>query len=240
MSVLVSRGNGETDFAIVPTDGRPPGLTWNYDRREMLADAVVHAVAVALALGAATHLAITAGTLATLPECASLLIYAIALIGMFGISAVYNLWPVCPRKWLLRRFDQSAIYLMIAAGYTPFLVRARAETLSIAFLVGVWLAAAAGIALKLVAPARCDRRSVVLYLLLGWTGALALTVAGRVLPASTLALIAAGGIVYSAGVIFYFWERLRYQHAIWHGFVLAGTACQYSAVLDCLPRAVAG
>src|SRR3954469_21335709 len=82
-------------------------------------------------------------------------------------SAAYNLWPVSRIKWLLRRFDHSAIYLLIAATYTPFTVQMRSGLAS-GLLVGIWTAAAVGIVLKLVLPGRFDRLSLVLYLLLGW------------------------------------------------------------------------
>ena len=137
-----------------------------------------------------------------------------------------------PVKWLLRRFDHSAIYVLIAATYTPFLVEMNDRVVGIALLVGVWSVALAGIALKVFYPGRFDKLSVGLYLALGWSGVMAYDSIVASLPGTVLWLIAAGGVLYSLGVIFHAWERLRFQNAIWHSFVLLAAACHYTAVLD--------
>jgi hemolysin III len=153
---------------------------------------------------------------------------------MLGISAAYNVYPVCRTKWLLRRLDHSAIYVLIAATYTPFLATTELTMASAGLLAAVWLVAIGGVLLKLLLPGRLDRLSVALYLLLGWAGAAAYPVMAT-LPSSTLLLIAAGGVLYSAGVGFHLWESLRFQNATWHAFVLVAAGCHYTAVLDCLP-----
>jgi len=103
---------------------------------------------------------------------------------------------------------------------------------SVGLLAGVWTIAAVGIVLKLVLPGRLDNLSIALYLAMGWSGAMVYNTLVETLPASVLWLIAAGGLLYSFGVIFHVWERLRFQNAIWHGFVLLGASCHYSAVLS--------
>ena len=149
---------------------------------------------------------------------------------MLGLSATYNLWPVSPRKWLLRRFDHSAIYLLIAATYTPFISQLGDQAFATNFLIGVWGVAIAGALLKLNFPGRFDKLSIVLYLAMGWSGILAYEKVANVLPSSILLLIAMGGGLYTLGVLFHSWERLRFQNAIWHGFVVLGAACHYTAV----------
>jgi hemolysin III len=216
------------------SDHRPLGLTWNYDRTELLADGVVHAIGVALALiGAVLILVVVSRDVTEGPKTASVLIYATGLLTMLGLSAAYNLWPLSPTKWLLRRFDHSAIYLLIAATYTPLIVQMKVEMTTVGLLVGVWSMAIVGIVLKLVFPGRLDRLSIGLYLLLGWSGMMAYE-GFATLPRLALWLIAAGGMLYSAGVLFHLWERLRFQNAIWHGFVLIGACCHYAAILDCV------
>jgi hemolysin III len=140
--------------------------------------------------------------------------------------------PVSRAKWVLRRFDHSAIYVLIAATYTPFIAEMPVSATSIGLLAGVWSIAVVGIVLKLVLPGRLDKLSIALYLAMGWSGAMVFNTLVATLPPSVLWLIAAGGLLYSFGVIFHVWERLRFQNAIWHGFVLLGASCHYSAVLS--------
>jgi hemolysin III len=159
-------------------------------------------------------------------------IYAAGLITMLALSATYNLFPVSRWKWILRRFDHSAIYVLIAATYTPFIAHMPMSVTSVALMAGVWGVAVVGIVLKLFFPGRFDRQAIVLYLALGWSGVMVYDVIADALPKFTLCLIAIGGVLYSAGVVFHVWERLRFQNAIWHGFVLLAASCHYAAVLD--------
>jgi len=207
-------------------------IRWEFDRAELIADGVVHGLGIAFGLIAATTLIVLTGIYASTAQIVSVSIYAAGLVAMLGISATYNLWPVSPVKWLLRRFDHSAIYVLIAATYTPFLVEMNDRVVGIALLVGVWSVATAGIALKVFYPGRFDKLSVGLYLALGWSGVMAYDSIVASLPGTVLWLIAAGGVLYSLGVIFHAWERLRFQNAIWHSFVLLAAACHYTAVLD--------
>jgi hemolysin III len=167
-------------------------------------------------------------------EFTAILVYGIGLVTALTVSAFYNLWPVSPVKWMLRRFDHSAIYLLIAGTYTPFITQMKASMESLVLLVGMWLTCMGGIALKLGYPGRFERLSIVLYLLLGWSGVIAYDSVFGTLPYFTLWLLAAGGILYTVGVAFHLWESLRFQNAIWHAFVLIAAACHYGAVLDCL------
>jgi len=207
-------------------------VRWNYDRAELIADGVVHILGIAFGLIAATALVIFTALYASTKEIVSVSIYVVGLLAMLGFSATYNLWPVSPVKWLLRRLDHSAIYILIAATYTPFLARMNDPVMATVLLIGVWSVAIAGIALKMFMPGRFDRLAVGLYLALGWSGVIAYDSLVSSLPTSTLWLVAIGGVVYSLGVIFHAWERLRFQNAIWHSFVLLAAGLHYTAVLD--------
>jgi len=202
---------------------------WDYDRGEMIADGIVHVLGNALAIvGAAVLFVIAAhGTTA---EFTAVAIYLLGLMAMFGFSAAYNLWPVSPIKWWLRRLDHSAIYLLIAATYTAFVLPLGGVTPVIVLTV-LWTTALVGIALKLLWPGRFDRASIALYLIMGWSGLFVLGPIAAALAPMTLALIVAGGVLYSVGVVFHVWRALRFQNAIWHGFVLAAALCHYTAVL---------
>src|SRR5262245_719843 len=209
-------------------------ISWDYDRAEIIADGVVHAIGVCLGLIGALTLVVIAVKLERI-EVAPILVYVIGLVTMLGLSAAYNMWPVSPATWVLRRFDHSAIYLLIAGTYTPFLAQMKSVLASVGLGVGVWLSAVIGMALKLALPGRFDRLAVVLCLLLGWSGVVAYDSLASALPSETLWLLAIGGILYSVGAVFHVWQSLHFHNAIWHGFVLLAASCHYSAILACLP-----
>lgn len=209
-------------------------MRWDYDKHEIIADGIVHAIGVIVGTASIIALLVVAAPTVGAWEFTSILVYGLGLLTVLTVSALYNLWPVSPLKWMLRRFDHSAIYLLIAGTYTPFITQMKASAESIALLVGVWLTSVVGIALKLSFPGRYDRLSILLYLFLSWSGVMAYESVFGALPSSTLWLLAIGGVLYTAGVVFHLWESLRFQNAIWHAFVLVAAACHYGAVLDCL------
>jgi hemolysin III len=207
-------------------------IGWNYDRAELIADGIVHGVGVFSGLIAATVLIVLAGVFASAYQIVTVSVYAAGLLAMLGFSAAYNLWPISRRKWLLRRFDHSAIYVLIAATYTPIFAELDDRLFALSLLAGVWGVALVGIILKLFRPGRFDRLSVGLYLAMGWSGVIAYHAGLSSLPRFAIWFILAGGLLYSFGIIFHTWQRLRFQNVIWHCFVLLGAACHYTAVLD--------
>ncbi|KAB0266969.1 PAQR family membrane homeostasis protein TrhA [Microvirga brassicacearum] len=211
---------------------QPPESRYrNFDAAEVRVDAIVHVAGVGFALAGAVTLLVSAFHLSW-GEYAAVWIYATGLVVVLGVSATYNMWPVSRVKWILRRFDHSAIYLLIAGTYTPFLTRINGGVVSPGLLAGIWTTAGIGMLLKLLMPGRFDRLSILLYLGLGWSGFVFYDAVFAVLPASTMWWLAAGGLLYTIGVVFHIWERLRFQNAIWHAFVLIAAACHYGAVLD--------
>src|SRR3954451_5857862 len=219
-------------FASTSAHAARGAMRWNYDRAELIADGVVHGIGVFAGLLSATVLGVLTAIYATTLEGGAVSIYVAGLLSMLILSATYNLWPVSPTKWVLRRFDHSAIYVLIAATYTPFIAALKDTLFSVALLLGVWGVAIFGIVLKLRWPGRFDALSIGLYLALGWSGIMMYDRVIAVMPTSVLACVLTGGILYSLGVIFHSWRRLRFQNAIWHGFVLLGAAFHYTAVLD--------
>jgi hemolysin III len=207
-------------------------MHWNYDRAELIADGVVHIVGVSFGLIAATVLIVLTALYATVLDIVAVSVYVAGLLAMLVLSATYNLWPVSRAKWVLRRFDHSAIYMLIAATYTPLIIEVKDSFFAIALLIGVWCVAIVGIVLKLALPGRFDRLAVGLYLAMGWSGLMLYDAVVKALPTMALAFLIAGGVFYSLGVIFHAWRRLRFQNVIWHCFVLSGAACHYTAVLD--------
>jgi hemolysin III len=208
----------------------PSQFSWDYDRSELLADGIVHMLGVIIAIGGAAVLIVIAVHAGDITRLTAVSIYLAGFLSMFLLSAVYNLWPVSPVKWWLRRFDHSAIYLLIAATYTAFMLPMYGAAPA-ATLAAVWSAALAGITIKILWPGRFDKMSIALYLTMGWSGVLTFGPVSAVLAPITLFLIAVGGALYSVGVVFHVWNSLRFQNAIWHGFVLAAAVCHYAAVV---------
>ena len=219
---------------MVISNGQPASVTWDYDRGELVADGIVHAIGVSLGVVGAIVIVVAAANSARDADMPSIVIYTIGLLSMLGFSAAYNTWPISRAKWVLRRFDHSAIYVMIAGTYTAFIGQMKGDFVSISLLIGVWLTAVVGVTLKLLLPGRFDRLAVILYLILGWSGAVAYEPVVAVLPSLSIWLLVAGGALYSAGVVFHGWQSLRFQNAIWHSFVLVAACCHYSAILCCV------
>lgn len=200
--------------------------------RERAADAVMHALGLAGGVAACVMLALVAAPHAATGEALGLLPYGAGLLAMLGCSAAYNLArDAATWKPLLRRLDHAAIFLMIAGTYTPITLLAIGGWRGWGLLAAVWAGAVGGMALKLAAPQRFERAAIVAYLLLGWAGLAMLDTLLATLSGRDLALLVAGGLLYSIGVVFHLATRLAYHTAIWHGFVLAAAACHFAVVL---------
>jgi hemolysin III len=212
-------------------------FTKPYDRAELIADAILHAAGIGFAV---TGLALLISMADGLPsfQSTSVWIYGIGLVTVITTSAAYNAWPLGSTKLLLRRFDQSAIYLFIAATYTPII--ARTDIASNKILLGaIWAVAWLGVVLRFAFPHRFERLALLLCLALGWSGLLAYDLVFRPLATTTVCLIMVGGVLYSIGVVFHLWDNLRFQNAIWHGFVISAAALQFVAVFDLVSAAAA-
>ncbi len=200
-----------------------------YDREELIADGIIHGAAIVAVLYGGLFL-LTRDTRIGTAQIAGLVVYLVALLCMLSFSMAYNLWPRSPVKWILRRFDHSAIYLMIAGTYTPLLLQLLNGALAAILGATVWIGALAGVCIKVMRPGRYDGIAIAAYLALGWVGVFAASSFMAVLPLATMVLIVIGGLLYSAGVPFYLWEKLRFQNAIWHVFVVAAAAAHFVAI----------
>jgi hemolysin III len=207
-----------------------------YSPGELVADGFVHAAALLAGVIAFTLLFWKAPLRGGIGEGLAMAVYAAGFFLMFGFSLAYNMTPNSPAKWILRRCDHSAIYLMIAGTYTALLSQI-ASLWAVALAAFVWCGALVGVALKVFAPSRFDRIEVGVYLALGWSAIVAIRPLVAALPAATLALIVVGGIVYSVGVAFYRWHSLKFQNAIWHGCVALAAACHFAGVAWALGQA---
>jgi hemolysin III len=201
----------------------------SYSKLEHLADACVHTASILFSLAASSILLIAAVGTLPLADIAGLIVYCFGLVGMFAASAAYNLISRHGLKEIFRRLDHAAIFIMIAGSYTPFAILVGGAA-GHAMLAAVWAIAAIGVAIKLRFPRRFDKLSVLLYLAQGWIVLFALGPIITVLPSQALALLLAGGVVYTLGVPFHLMEWMRFHNVIWHIFVLGGAACQFAAI----------
>ncbi len=205
--------------------------------RELAADRVIHLLGIALGVTGAIAIVVVAAVMRRLDDLPPILIYAAGLLAMLGCSAAYNMFRTSRWRDWLRRFDHAAIFAMIAGTYTPFTLLGLKGAWSISLTAVIWAVAAIGIAIKLLKPQRIETVSIGLYLALGWIGVVAAGPFMAAFDPVTLSLLAAGGILYSSGVVFHLWHRLPYQNAIWHGFVLAAAAVHYAAVVGVVVEA---
>lgn len=216
-----------------------PGRTWwhrgrAYSRAELICDGIVHLVGLLVTIGAGGLLIGLAGFVTAPTELPMICVYVASLAIVLGVSLAFNMTPATPLKRLLARFDQAAIFLLIAGTYTPILALVSGSAVADLLLPMVWGAALIGIALKLVVPERFGRVALVLYLGIGWSGLLVFQQLATQLPASTLWLLLAGGVAYSSGIVFHLWERLNFHNVLWHCFVVLGASLHLWAVFDCM------
>jgi len=209
----------------------PAAAVGCYSTGEEIANSVTHGVAALLSIAGLvvmlSMMPVTAGA-ATITAAA---VFGASMIFLYTASTLYHAIPNLRVKRILQVLDHSAIYVMIAGSYTPFCLVTLKGTTGTMLCIAVWSIALAGIILQPVLMKRAEWLNCLLYLLLGWCVVLVLEPLMAALPSAGIWLLAAGGVVYSLGVIFYLWERIPYNHAIWHLFVLGGTALQFFSVL---------
>jgi len=158
-------------------------------------------------------------------------IYASTLVLLYAASTLYHALSSTRARHVLRVLDHSAIFLLIAGTYTPFALVLLRGPWGWTLLGIVWGLAALGIAAKAMYGARWPILSTALYICMGWTVVIAVKPLVEHVPPGGIAWLVAGGLAYTGGIAFYAWTRLRYSHAIWHLFVLAGSVCHYIAVV---------
>ena len=215
----------------MPADNSPLAALGGYSKREELANAVTHGVALVLAI-AGLVLLVTFSVLADAgaKTTASVAVFGSAMVVLYLASTLYHAIPNRKAKRWLQVCDHSAIYLLIAGSYTPFSLLTIGGTAGTVLCAVVWTVATLGVVLQPFLLKRADWLNCVLYLCLGWAITPLLGDLIDSLAPGGVWLLAAGGVVYSLGVIFYLIDCIPYNHAIWHVFVLAGTALQFFSV----------
>jgi hemolysin III len=205
-------------------------------RREEALNSLSHAVGAVLAIAGLAVLAMASSRSGTAANVVGCVVFGATLVFLYSSSTLYHAVEHPRAKAVLRVFDHSAIFLLIAGTYTPFTLVSLRGPWGFALFGVVWGLAAAGIALRLVLRTRPTALFVGLYLAMGWCVVVAAKPLLAAVAPGGLALLAAGGLAYTLGVVFYVSKR-PYHHAIWHAFVLAGSAFHYAAVLLYVARA---
>ncbi|TLD71117.1 hemolysin III family protein [Phragmitibacter flavus] len=200
--------------------------------REEMASMLTHALGVVLSVVALIGMLITSG--GDFLKSISAAVFGGSLILLYGFSTLYHLYTDARRKQLFQTLDHVCIYLLIAATYTPISIITLRGPWGWTLFSLVWTMAIVGLVIKTknVLPGRKKNHwlSTVLYLAMGWLALIAIGPVVRAMPPAGLAWLVGGGLSYTFGVIFYSWRSLPYHHAIWHLFVLGGSACHVIAI----------
>lgn len=201
-----------------------------YERREELANRLTHGLGAILSVVGMSALIGYAVGLGEPNRVISTCIYGIAVFTFYCFSTAYHTVKEPKTRYVFRILDHVGIYLMIAGSYTPFAMVTLQGPWGRWLLVTVWGLGTVGAILKIFTAHKLRVVGPILYIALGWLALVAIKPLSAALEFDGLALLFGGGVAYTAGVLFYMWDRLPFNHAIWHVFVLAGSVCHYLAI----------
>ncbi|HEY0662958.1 MAG TPA: hemolysin III family protein [Lysobacter sp.] len=207
-----------------------PGFD-THDPREELANAVTHGFGAAAALAGGAVLIALAASQGDGWQLIGAIVFGLCLLLLYVASTLYHAIKHPVAKARLKVFDHCAIYLLIAGTYTPFTLIGLRGTLGWVLFAAIWLLALSGVLFKLFFTGRFKLLSTLIYIAMGWLVILAIVPVFRALDAWTFGWLLAGGLCYTLGTVFYHRPSLRYSHAVWHLFVIAGSVCHYVAVM---------
>lgn len=203
-----------------------------YHIGEAIANSVTHGMGLLASLVALPVLVVAAANRGDAAQLTGSIIFGISLVLLYGASTVYHSFAHSSARKLLRLIDHSAIYFLIAGSYTPFALGPLRGVVGTTLLIAVWVMALAGVVLKSWRGFGKPWLSTALYIGMGWISVLAIKPLITHVGAAGVWWLVAGGLFYTGGVVFYATDhRLRYGHAVWHLFVLAGSTCHFFAVL---------
>jgi len=202
-----------------------------FTTKEEIWNGITHGIGAGLSIAGLTLLVVLAAIYGDSWRVISFAIYGSSLVLLYLASTLYHSIQIPRAKRVLQIMDHAAIYLLIAGSYTPFVLVNMRNRLGLIILGTVWGLAVAGIALRTIFAGRFEKAAVVGYIIMGWLVIIVFKELQAVMPAGGVALIVAGGVTYTAGVLFYAWRKLPYNHAIWHLFVMGGSLCHFFAML---------
>jgi hemolysin III len=198
---------------------------------EEIANTITHGFGLALSVAGFVLLVVLASFKGSFWHILSSIVYGMSLVILYAASTFYHGASSPELKRKLQIVDHCCIYLLIAGSYTPFSLIVLRGTYGNTLLVFFWIFALMGILMKIFFFQKFPIAQIISYIVMGWIGILAVQPLFAALGFAPVALVIAGGIAYSLGVIFFAWERLPHNHAIWHLFVLTGSICHYLAVV---------
>lgn len=201
------------------------------DPREELANSITHGLGLLLSIAGLVVLIVTASQRGDTMQIVAYTVFGATMVSLYSASTLYHSARHPRFKRIMRFVDHAAIYLLIAGSYTPFLVLNMRGAVGWTLFATIWGLAVIGIFAKILHMDRMPMLTPLLYIAMGWLSIFAIKPALDAIHPNGLAMLFAGGLVYTLGVVFYSLERLPYNHAIWHGFVMGGTFCHYFAVI---------
>ena len=199
--------------------------------REEFVNSITHGAGLLLSIIGSVMLVMPAIVHGDIKKILCFSIYGSSLITMYAASTLCHSFPLGRAKNIFTLIDYSAIYLLIAGTYIPVVLISLRGVWGWSFFGMIWAMALAGIAVTLILGERAQILSIVIYLLMGWLGVVAIPHIVKNISFNAIVFLVTGGILYSLGIIFYRWEKLLFHHAIFHIFVLGGSLCHYFAIL---------
>lgn len=203
----------------------------NFSIAEEIWHAVTHGIGFFLSISALTLLIVFSYPEQESIYMISAIIYGTSLVVMYGSSTLYHALTNTELKRLFQKFDHSAIYFLIAGTYTPIVLLTIGGEIGWTIFGVEWGIATIGIALKFIYPGRFEALSLIAYVLMGWLIVVVLDTLRANIDPVGFWLIAAGGVSYTSGIAFYIKDHIKYFHAVWHLFVMAGSILQFLAIL---------
>lgn len=202
-----------------------------YTLGEEIANSITHGIGAGLSMAGTAVLIVLAALYGDVWRIVSFSIYGTALIILYLASTLYHSFRNPRLKAAFKIIDHASIYLLIAGTYTPFLLVSLRGTWGWVLFGIIWSLAFSGIVFKIFYINRFRKLSVLVYIFMGWLCVIAFKPMLANVPFGGLIWLAVGGLLYTTGVIFYVWRKLKYTHAIWHLFVLGGSICHYFSIL---------
>ncbi|HEY1058184.1 MAG TPA: hemolysin III family protein [Limnobacter sp.] len=201
-----------------------------YSPAEELANALSHGLAALAAAVVAVLLVLKSAPVLSASELAGVVVYGASLVLLFAASTLYHATRNVQAKAVFKRMDHCAIYLLIAGTYTPMLMLTLHTTSATVLLWVVWALACAGIVFKLFFIHRFKRLSLITYLLMGWSSIVLIRDLWEAFPRDAFWLLIGGGLCFTVGAGFYAAKKVKFTHAVWHLWVVAGAACHCAVI----------